>query len=115
MELLEALENLEQTELNSVEEYQAFLDQFSPDLQAQMIAALSTGVLHLQDDYLREDAVIRVEELEIALHLSPDKYAEYLYKKRTQLNSYVARLLTCMQNSKLDINTFWLRSQPATL
>ena len=88
----------------TIDEAQAFLNQFPLPMQAKLIAAIYTGAGHINHSKLTEDVTTRSESLPL-LNITSADYAEIIRKKCVNLTTlYIPALLKCAQASGFDLN-----------
>jgi hypothetical protein len=101
MSINETINQLKTKHFSSKEEAQQFLDQWRPNVQEALIAAVYAGRNHLHESELRTDEPVSLKATD---HIPQEEYAEILYGKRNSIGQYLNKLQECATKSNADLN-----------
>lgn len=95
-----AYKRLQNSQPNSIQEAQRFLDSLDNDTQAKIVAAIYLGREHLDHNSLRDDVEISTSYIDT---ISSKEYARIIYEKSGNIEIYLNKLEVCANSSNFDL------------
>ncbi|MCT9166185.1 hypothetical protein B9X71_07870 [Acinetobacter baumannii] len=87
--------------MNSKNEVNDFLNQYSSDVQQQFVSALYHGRDHLHKSELRQDINISRENVD---HIQQNEYSRLIFEKGSNVTTYLQKFRDCAAVSNFNID-----------